>query len=94
MQELPVINRTQELYESASKITEKLPALKRQTVGRRLAQKRPVNRPIELSPHREPDTIVRVRILVRLVQIDLTVVVGVRVRNVRDVVNALVPGAS
>lgn len=36
MQELPVINRTQELYESISKITEKLPSLKRQTVGRRL----------------------------------------------------------
>lgn len=36
MQELPVINRTQELYEAVSKITEKLPALKRQTIGRRL----------------------------------------------------------
>ncbi|MBI3624513.1 four helix bundle protein [Candidatus Saccharibacteria bacterium] len=36
MQELPVINRTQELYESINKLTEKLPALKRQTIGRRL----------------------------------------------------------
>jgi repressor of nif and glnA expression len=36
MQELPVINRTQELYEAVSKITEKLPALKQQTIGRRL----------------------------------------------------------
>jgi len=36
MQELPVINRTQELYENVCKITEKLPALKRQTIGRRL----------------------------------------------------------
>lgn len=36
MQELPVINRTQELYESVCKITEKLLALKRQTIGRRL----------------------------------------------------------
>lgn len=36
MQELPVINRTQELYEAISKITEKLPALQRQTLGRRL----------------------------------------------------------
>lgn len=34
--ELPVINRTQELYEHVSKITEKLPALKQQTIGRRL----------------------------------------------------------
>jgi len=33
---LPVINRTQELYQSVCKITEKLPALKRQTIGRRL----------------------------------------------------------
>lgn len=36
MQELPVINRTQELYEAVCKITERLPALKRQTIGRRL----------------------------------------------------------
>jgi hypothetical protein len=35
MQELPVINRTQELYEAISKITGKLPALKQQTIGRR-----------------------------------------------------------
>ena len=38
MQELPVINRTQELYENVSKITEKLSALKRQTIGRRLEE--------------------------------------------------------
>lgn len=36
MQELPVINRTQELYEALSKITEKLPALKQRTIGKRL----------------------------------------------------------
>lgn len=36
MVELPVINGTQELYESTAKITEKLPALKKQTIGRRL----------------------------------------------------------
>ena len=36
MQELPVINRTQELYEAVSKITEKLPAMPRQTIGKRL----------------------------------------------------------
>lgn len=36
MQELPVINRTQELYEQVSKITAKLPALQQQTIGRRL----------------------------------------------------------
>ena len=36
MQELPVINRSQELYESVCKITEKLDALKQQTIGRRL----------------------------------------------------------
>ena len=36
MQELPVINRTQELYGSVCKITEKLDALKQQTIGRRL----------------------------------------------------------
>lgn len=36
MQELPIINRTQELYEASSKITDKLPALKQQTIGRRL----------------------------------------------------------
>lgn len=36
MQEFPVITRTQELYEIISKITERLPALQRQTIGRRL----------------------------------------------------------
>lgn len=36
MQELPVINRTQELYENVSKITEKLPALQQKTIGKRL----------------------------------------------------------
>ena len=36
MQELPVINRTQELYEAVIKITERLPALRRQTIGKRL----------------------------------------------------------
>lgn len=36
MQELPVINHTQDLYNHIVKITEKLPALKRQTIGRRL----------------------------------------------------------
>lgn len=36
MQELPVINRSQELYEASLKITEKLPSLRRQTLGRRL----------------------------------------------------------
>lgn len=36
MQELPVINRTQELYESVCKITEKLPALKQRTIGQSL----------------------------------------------------------
>lgn len=36
MQELPVINRTQELYESVMSLTEKLASLKRQTIGRRL----------------------------------------------------------
>lgn len=36
MQELPVINRTQELYEAVLKITEKLPALRQQTIGKRL----------------------------------------------------------
>lgn len=36
MQELPVINRTQELYEATAKITDRLPSLKRQTIGRRL----------------------------------------------------------
>lgn len=33
---MPVINRTQELYESIHPITQKLPALKQQTIGRRL----------------------------------------------------------
>ena len=36
MQELPVINRTQEMYEATSKITDRMAALKRQTLGRRL----------------------------------------------------------
>jgi len=36
MQELPVINRTQELYEAVSKITCKLPALQQRTIGKRL----------------------------------------------------------
>lgn len=36
MQELPVINRTQELYVVVCNITEKLPALQRQTIGKRL----------------------------------------------------------
>lgn len=36
MQDLPVINRTQELYEKVIYITQKLPALKQQTIGRRL----------------------------------------------------------
>lgn len=36
MEELPVINRTQELYHSVGKISEQLPALKKQTIGRRL----------------------------------------------------------
>jgi hypothetical protein len=34
--ELPVIMRTHELYSGVSAITEKLPSLKRQTIGRRL----------------------------------------------------------
>jgi len=34
--ELPVIMRVYELYDSISRITEKLPSLKRQTIGRRL----------------------------------------------------------
>jgi hypothetical protein len=34
--ELPVIMRTHELYNSVSAITEKLPSLRRQTLGRRL----------------------------------------------------------
>ena len=36
MQESPVINRTQELFESVCKITGKLPTLTKQTIGRRL----------------------------------------------------------
>src|ERR1035441_6762760 len=36
MQELPVINRTQELYEAIIKITVRLPALQQQTIGKRL----------------------------------------------------------
>jgi hypothetical protein len=35
MQELPVINRTQELYEAVNKITAKLPALSQQTLGKK-----------------------------------------------------------
>lgn len=36
MSEISVIIRTQELYMNTTKITEKLPALKQQTIGRRL----------------------------------------------------------
>lgn len=36
MPEISVIIRTQELYESVGKLTEKLPALKQQTIGKRL----------------------------------------------------------
>ncbi|MDR3298352.1 MAG: four helix bundle protein [Candidatus Nomurabacteria bacterium] len=36
MTDLPVIMRTQELYIAVGRVTEKLPALKRQTLGRRL----------------------------------------------------------
>jgi len=36
MQELPVINRAQELYEVVCKITDTLASLQRQTIGRRL----------------------------------------------------------
>ena len=36
MSELPVILRTHELYNSVSAVAEKLPSLKRQTIGRRL----------------------------------------------------------
>ncbi len=36
MQELSVIIRTQELYQKVSNITEKLPSLKKQTIGKRL----------------------------------------------------------
>jgi hypothetical protein len=39
MNELPVIMRTHELYGWVSKITEKLPSLKRQSLGRRLEDK-------------------------------------------------------
>lgn len=35
MQELSVINRTQELYLATSKLTEKLPSLQKQTIGAR-----------------------------------------------------------
>lgn len=35
MDELPVINRTQELYQALLPITAKLPALQQQTIGRR-----------------------------------------------------------
>jgi hypothetical protein len=45
-------------------------------------------------PHREPNAIVRVRVVVRPVQVDLTIVVGVRVRNVREVVDTLFSNAS
>jgi hypothetical protein len=38
MQELPVINRTQELYEAVGKITGKLPGLKQRTIGQSLEQ--------------------------------------------------------
>jgi hypothetical protein len=36
MQELPIINRAQDLYEKTQKICAELPSLKRQTLGRRL----------------------------------------------------------
>lgn len=36
MNDLPVILRTHELYDSISRVTEKLPSLKRQTLGRRI----------------------------------------------------------
>lgn len=36
MQELPVINRTQELYENVLPITDKLPTLQKRTIGKRL----------------------------------------------------------
>lgn len=36
VQELPVINRTQELYQNVNKITDNLPTLKKQTIERRL----------------------------------------------------------
>ncbi len=38
MQELSVINRAQELYQKVSRATEKLPSLKKQTVGKRLEE--------------------------------------------------------
>jgi hypothetical protein len=37
--DLPVIMRTHELYQSVSLLTEKLPSLKRQTIGRRIEDK-------------------------------------------------------
>ncbi|MDR2524141.1 MAG: hypothetical protein LBC95_01175 [Candidatus Nomurabacteria bacterium] len=37
--ELPVIIRTHELYLAISKVTEKLPGLPRQTIGRRVEDK-------------------------------------------------------
>jgi hypothetical protein len=36
MSELPVILRTRELYTSIGKFTDRLPSLKRQTIGRRI----------------------------------------------------------
>lgn len=38
MNELPVINRVQELYEKTAKITEKLSGLKQRTIGKQLEQ--------------------------------------------------------
>ena len=37
--DLPVIMRTHELYQSVALLTEKLPSLKRQTIGRRVEDK-------------------------------------------------------
>jgi hypothetical protein len=39
MHELPVILRTHELYRSIALVAEKLPSLKRQTIGRRVENK-------------------------------------------------------
>lgn len=36
MEDLPVINRTQELYVATCKLTERLPAFQKQTLGRRV----------------------------------------------------------
>ena len=39
MNELPVIMRTHKIYQNISNLTEKLPSLKRQTIGRRIEDK-------------------------------------------------------